>query len=241
MKIREDIDTVLFDLDGTLIPMDMEEFTSTYFGELAKKMESCGHDREKTIKSIWAATKEMIVNDGSCSNMDRFWQSFEQQLGPKVQELKGPLDEFYRVEFDEVGRVTKPNPYARKLVDALKQRGYTLILATNPLFPMDANIKRMNWVGLTTEDFLMVTSYENSSYCKPSLGYYEEILEKSGKKPESCVMIGNSVTEDLVAKQCGIDCFLVTDCIENAHVDYSGFPQGSFKELFNFFGIEEQV
>ena len=31
------ITTVLFDLDGTLLPMELEEFTNTYFGLLAKK------------------------------------------------------------------------------------------------------------------------------------------------------------------------------------------------------------
>ena len=32
------IDTVLFDLDGTLLPMDQEEFVNTYLGLLAKKL-----------------------------------------------------------------------------------------------------------------------------------------------------------------------------------------------------------
>ena len=30
-------DAVLFDLDGTLLPMELEKFTNTYFGLLAKK------------------------------------------------------------------------------------------------------------------------------------------------------------------------------------------------------------
>ena len=31
------ITTVLFDLDGTLLPMELEKFTNTYFGLLAKR------------------------------------------------------------------------------------------------------------------------------------------------------------------------------------------------------------
>ena len=32
------IKTILFDLDGTLLPMDQEVFTKSYFAELAKKL-----------------------------------------------------------------------------------------------------------------------------------------------------------------------------------------------------------
>lgn len=32
------IKTVMFDLDGTLLPMDQDQFTQYYFGLLAKKL-----------------------------------------------------------------------------------------------------------------------------------------------------------------------------------------------------------
>ena len=38
------ITTVLFDLDGTLLPMELEQFTNTYFGLLAKKAAPFGYD-----------------------------------------------------------------------------------------------------------------------------------------------------------------------------------------------------
>jgi FMN phosphatase YigB (HAD superfamily) len=34
---------VLFDLDGTLLPMDMDKFIKTYFGGLAKRMAPFGY------------------------------------------------------------------------------------------------------------------------------------------------------------------------------------------------------
>ncbi|MDD2504058.1 MAG: hypothetical protein PHG58_09485 [Clostridia bacterium] len=33
------LDTILFDLDGTLLPMDMNEFIRIYFGELGKALQ----------------------------------------------------------------------------------------------------------------------------------------------------------------------------------------------------------
>lgn len=36
--------TVLFDLDGTLLPMELEEFTNTYFALLAKKAAPFGYE-----------------------------------------------------------------------------------------------------------------------------------------------------------------------------------------------------
>ena len=37
MALNQKITTVLFDLDGTLLPMDEKKFIKAYFGELAKK------------------------------------------------------------------------------------------------------------------------------------------------------------------------------------------------------------
>ena len=38
-----EIKNVLFDLDGTLLPMDMEEFTNGYFGLLTQKLAPRGY------------------------------------------------------------------------------------------------------------------------------------------------------------------------------------------------------
>ena len=41
--------TVLFDLDGTLLPMDQDIFIKKYFGLLAQKLAPHGYDPEKLI------------------------------------------------------------------------------------------------------------------------------------------------------------------------------------------------
>ena len=57
------ITTVLFDLDGTLLPMDQDQFVKMYFGLLAKAL--APRDPEALIRGVWTGTKAMMTNDGS--------------------------------------------------------------------------------------------------------------------------------------------------------------------------------
>ena len=70
------IKMVLFDLDGTLLPMDQDAFTEGYFRLLAQKMEPHGYDAKQLVNAIWAGTAAMVKNDGSRSNEEAFWEKF---------------------------------------------------------------------------------------------------------------------------------------------------------------------
>ena len=127
------------------------------------------------------------------------------------------------------------DPRAAEAIREIKAMGYRTILATNPLFPAIATMSRVRWTGLQPEDFELITSFENSCYAKPNLKYFEEILEKQGLKPEECVMVGNDVAEDMVARHLGLKVFLMTDCLINKPgADITQFPHGSFPELMEF-------
>ena len=94
----------------------------------------------------------------------------------------------------------------------------------------------MRWAGLSPEDFEFYTVFENSSFCKPNLKYYEEILEKIGCKAEECIMVGNDVSEDMITEQLGMQVFLLTHSLINKeNKDISVYPNGDFKELKAFF------
>ena len=231
MKLK----AVLFDLDGTLLPMNQELFMKLYFGNLAKKLAPLGYEPQKLIDSIWAGTAAMVKNDGSKTNEEAFWNRFSELLGKDCRTDEPVFDEFYRNEFIEAKAACDCNPMARELIDFLKSKGLTLILATNPLFPPVATEQRVQWAGLTPEDFLLYTTYDNSSYCKPNPNYYKEILEKTGFSTEEGLMVGNDATEDMVAEELGMKVFLLTDCLLNTkNVDISKYPQGSFHDLLTF-------
>lgn len=225
------MDTILFDLDGTLLPLDQQEFTRTYFSLLARKLAPLGYEKNKLIETVWAGSAAMVRNDGSRSNRERFWETFHGVFGYKA-EAEPLADEFYGKEFDAVRQVLHAERDLAPLLAALREKGFTLILATNPLFPLVAIRTRLRWLNLREEDFAFITSYENSRYCKPNLDYYRALLRETGREPTRCLMVGNNVQEDMCAANLGASVYLVTDFLENPDgADISAYPHGNFAEL----------
>jgi len=229
------IDTILLDLDGTLLQFLQNEFIDAYLSEISKVFANLGLDAESAIAAVWIGTKAMIQGGGSKSNRERFWQRFSEHLGigsERLPEVEAACDSFYSNGFDAVKSVLTPSDIPKRLVHAMKQKGYGMVLATNPLFPLCAVETRLGWTGLKARDFLLVTHYANSAYCKPDPGYFREIFSKINKAPECCLMAGNSPSEDMVAGSLGADTFLVTDCLENqAGADVSIYRRGTLSEL----------
>ena len=223
---------ILFDLDGTLLPMDQDVFIKAYFGGIAQKLAPHGYDPEKLIKAIWAGTYTMIKNDGSRTNEEAFWDYFTTIFGETARDDEKIFEEFYRLEFQKVQQVCGFDPKAAEMIARLKDMGFTLALATNPIFPAIATQSRMRWAGLKEEDFAFYTTYENSTFCKPNPEYYRQVLQKLGADPTECLMVGNDVTEDMVAQTLGMQVFLLTDCLINKEdKDISAWPHGSFDAL----------
>ena len=221
----------LFDLDGTLLPLDEEIFIEKYFGHLAIKFKELNLNPEQMIKRLWAGTKAMIENNGKKTNEEVFWDVFYPEKD-NLKEVKESLESFYRNEFEKVKSSTFPSLYSDEIIKALKEKGKNIVLATNPLFPSVATEKRIKWAMLEKDDFQFITTYENSSYAKPSLYYYEMILKKLNFLPEETIMIGNDALEDMVAKELGLSTFLVTDCLNNKfNVDINQFNHGTLKDL----------
>lgn len=231
------ITTVFFDLDGTLLPMDQDVFLKAYLGGLAEKMAPYGYDSDLLVKSIWKGTGAMVLNDSSTRNDEVFWNVFADIYGKDVRRDEAVFEDFYRTEFQDVKNVCGFDPRAAETVRTLKNMGFRLILATNPLFPAIATYSRIRWAGLCPEDFEYITTYENSYHSKPNPDYYREILGKLNLKPEACLMVGNDVSEDMIASQIGMNVFLLTDCLINKHLeDIRQFPNGSFPELLEYVG-----
>lgn len=226
------ITTVLFDLDGTLLPMDQEVFIKDYFGRLARKLAPYGYEPKKLIEGVWAGTKAMIQNTGEKTNEEAFWTACDAYLGCAASKDKAIHADFYQNEFNEVKASCGFEKKAAQIVSWLKEKGIRVVLATNPLFPSVATENRIRWAGLQPENFEYFTTFENSHYCKPNLDYYREILEKLCLNPEECLMVGNDVGEDMITRQLGMQVFLLTDCLINKTGEViSGYPHGGFAEL----------
>lgn len=230
------IDTVLFDLDGTLLPMDQDEFINTYMGLLAKKLAPQGYDPNHLIAAIWAGTKAMVENDGARTNEEVFWEDFCHIFGADARKDEPLFEEFYATDFVHARTVCGFDPAVGEIAALLKEQGVTMAMATNPLFPAIATRQRIRWAGLDPEDYALITTYENSRHSKPNPDYYRDILAVIGKRPENCLMVGNDVGEDMLpAKKLGMEVFLLTPCMINkTGADIGQFPHGGFAELKEF-------
>ena len=228
------IKAVLFDLDGTLLPMDEEYFKKIYFGAVYKKIAYLGYTLDELLKVIWYGTKAMIQNDGSQTNEELFWKKFIEVHPDRLEENKENFVEFYNNIFPTLGHTCGYQPLAKDFIQALKDKGYEVIIASNPIFPIVATKARIRWAGCNPDDFKYITAYENSRFSKPNLKYYEEVLEKTGYNPEEVIMVGNDVREDMIVNKLGIDSYLITDCLLNLdNEDINKYKHGNFEEIMN--------
>lgn len=229
---QQKITTILFDLDGTLLPMDNAAFTKGYFKLLAARLAPLGYEPEKLVDAVWSGTAAMVKNDGSQNNEAAFWKRFSEIYGEKVLGDLPVFENFYATDFQQAKAMCGFNPKAAEAVRTARDLGLRVALATNPIFPAIATESRIRWAGLQPEDFELYTTYENIGYCKPNPAYYQELLNRLSEAPERCLMVGNDVAEDMIAKKLGMQVFLLTDCIINKdEADISVYPRGGFDEL----------
>lgn len=229
------ISTILFDLDGTLLPMDQEKFVKSYIGRMANKLALHGYDPELLTAGLWKGTAAMVKNTGEKTNEEIFWNVFNAVLGRDCRDDDEKFMDYYRNEFQLVAQECGFDPRAAEAITEIKALGYRVALATNPLFPAIATLSRAKWAGLDPEDFDLITTYENSCHCKPNPDYYRDILATLNLDSENCVMVGNDVQEDMVARTLGMKVFLLTDSLINrTGEDICQYPHGSFGELMEY-------
>ena len=198
---------VLFDLDGTLLPIDTMEFLQKYLRAIGEKV-SPVMPPETFVKGLLQATDKMVSNlDPSLTNEEVFWQNFKPFIKDKENEVLQLIDQFYREDFYQLGQGVQSDPQAVRVVEELHRQGLTLVLATNSIFPREAIVQRLSWGGLDPHLFNFITSYENMHFCKPNIQYYSEIIDVIGEQPEECLMVGNDAEEDMIAGKIGIRTF----------------------------------
>lgn len=230
------IKAVCFDLDGTLLPLDIDEFCKYYFGMLAKRMAAHGYEPMALIDAIKVGTKAMYQNDGRDTNETVFWNAFCKIFGEGARADEPKFAEFYETEFDKARDACGFEPEAAPTVQACLDRGLRVCAATNPLFPEIATRKRLTWAGVDPKSLAFYTTYEDCRYCKPHPGYFTDVAKRLGLSPEECLMVGNDVDEDMAAAEVGMPVFLLLNehLLNRSSRDVSAYPQGGFAELMDY-------
>ncbi len=228
------IDAILFDLDGTLLPMSEKKFLYDYLENFALFCTRIGFDPDIMTKSLLYGMQKMMQSTGG-TNEQRFWDACFEKAGMSRLSDRSVFTDFYRFEFLNVKKSVSPTPLAAECIKAAKAKQRKVILATNPIFPQIATLKRIEWAGLNAEDFEIITTYEDYSFTKPDPEYYHSVLAKAQLDPKNCVMIGNDVCEDMCTEKLGMKTFLITDCIINRNDDdISRFQSGSIADCLEF-------
>ena len=225
---------ILFDLDGTLLPMDIDLFTKQYVGSIVEFMSKNGRNGKLIANAVFKGVIAMGQNTGAVTNEVAFWNAFKEESGIDKKDIEDEFMVFYETVFDSVDSgVQSPNMI--EAVSVLKEKGYKLYLTTNPLFPSIATQKRVKWAGLDINDFEIVTTYEDFSHCKPSTAYYQEVIDRCHLDIKECMMVGNDVKEDGVVETMGIPVYLVNDYLLNKYnLEINSTYLGTSQEFLGF-------
>ena len=230
---------VFFDLDGTLLPMDVDEFMKQYFTALGGYVARMGIAPDQFMAGMKRGITAMATNNSGHANAESFWPEFlaciDMPEGVTTDTLRAAINSFYENDFGTLGAAVKPNPAAARAINTLAAKGYPLVLATMPMFPRRAVEWRLTWAGVDPAAFARITTYENSTAVKPKPNYYAENLAAAGVDGRDVLMVGNNTKEDLAACQLGCEGFLVTDFL----IDPIGFEvfsvrHGSLEKFANW-------
>jgi len=202
------ITTLLFDLDGTLIDMRprglrlrfMTRAFLRYLGAIPFW---------KLPTAFSKAMQNLQNNTSSFTNYKTFLQTLSSYTKTDPQEIERRTRLLISQDFARFSSSFIPRAGAKETVELGKTLGYKLVLATNPVWPLDAIRFRASWGGIQTDPFDFISHSEIMNRAKPSPEYYEQLLQKIETPAENCLMIGNDPHKDLPAGEAGIRTFLV--------------------------------
>ncbi|MFC2158371.1 HAD family hydrolase [Acidobacteriota bacterium] len=212
------LEVILFDLDNTLILFDESRYFRLYV-ELTARIFSDLIPMDEFHSKLMNSTQSLIENMGRKTNEEFFKEVFQKEFGDKRDAIWSRFQDFYSGPFDELREIVSVPPGIPAAVLKLKKMGKKIVAASNPFLPLDIQVKRLNWAGLKSEDFDLITHLGNMSYCKPQLEYYRQICDLMEASPEECLMAGNDPVNDMIAKKAGMLTYLTTD---SEDVDGSG-------------------
>jgi FMN phosphatase YigB (HAD superfamily) len=230
---------VLFDIDNTLILYDEARFLQSYFPMLAARFKDI-IPADRFADKLMQATLVMHQNDGSMTNRERFLGAFCQGADWSRDDIWSRFENFYLEDWDKLKNAVKIPDHAREVFGDISRKGLKIVIATNPIFPLVAQIKKLEWAGLGDIDAALVTNIDNMSFCKPQLGYFQQICGIIGEKPQGCLMVGDDPANDMVAAKIGMKTYQTVDSLDHQEIpleisrevigkNTEGIPSADFK------------
>jgi FMN phosphatase YigB (HAD superfamily) len=208
------IRAVLFDLDGTLLDIEIDVFLSSYFdalGPVVAEVIGNGADAATGLRAVLDVTSAMMLPHPKTTNRDVFNANFHRLTGVNL-DLKRfalPFERFYADVFPTLRNGLGPRDGARDAVLIAGFLGMKVAIATNPIFPADAIYERMRWADVSDLPIDLVTTYEIMHSTKPHPSYFSEVALMLGVSPRECLMVGDDRVLDMGAADVGMRTFYV--------------------------------
>lgn len=203
---------VVFDMDETLLSINLSAFVAVYAKDMAQIMGRIAHRNPLSMFAhLGGAMLALNSNDRDDrrTNLEFFNAEIEQRAGLP---LADPViaDAFVCYEREVLPHrndqliAARPREGAHEAIEAILDRGLRVALFTNPSFSRACIECRMGWGDLLDAPFELITTMENSTRCKPDPTYYLEHLGRMGLDPGEVLMVGNDPKRDFPTPDCGI-------------------------------------
>jgi HAD superfamily hydrolase (TIGR01549 family) len=228
--LDDKIKAILFDLDGTLIDVNLKLFIPGYLKLLSKTVDHL-IPSNKFVLAIMKSSDVIDKHSGPETNEEIFHKTFFPSVGYSREEIEPYFDKFYENDFKQLQQYTKKKPEARPVVQAVFDKDYAVAIATTPLLPLNAIKQRLDWAGVGDFPYNLITSIEFSCATKPNPLYYQQIFDFLSYPAEACLMVGDEA-KDLAASKLGCQTFLVES--ENTKIEPDTPEptyQGTLKDL----------
>ncbi len=214
---------VLFDLDDTLLKNSTQQFLPAYLRLLSQHLSRFA-PAEMIPMIVMECTAEMQTNnDPEVTNFEAFYRPFLAQLGVTFDEIQPWVESFYLQVYPSLKELVEPAPHGREVVTYLMDAGYTVAVATNPLFPEIAVEQRLDWAGVGDLPFALVTTMEEMHFSKPNPRYFEETLSLLGVSAENALMVGDDPERDILpAQSVGLHTWHITENASEAESPLHG-------------------
>ncbi len=190
MSVTSDIDTVIFDLDGTLLDT-LDDLTASVNYALAK---SGLPERNRTeVRRFLGNGAEELMRSAIEGRLS------DEQSDECIRIFK----DYYK---DHMNIKTKPYAGVMELIRKLLEKGYHLAIVSNKF---DTAVKKLNenyFEGL----FPVAIGESENVTRKPAPDTVIKALEELGSSKEKAIYVGDSEVDYLTAKNSGLPCVNVT-------------------------------
>lgn len=206
------IKAVLFDMDDTLLDINLTAFMTTYIADVSRILGAISGKNPASFGVPFARGYLAMGNpkraDGF-TNAEVLCQTFEHLTGiPLADPVIADAITCYETDVlpSRQGGLVAAHPMEGGLaaLECCQDMGLKIALATNPSFTENCIYVRMGWAGIADAPFERVSYMQNSTRLKPKARYYEEFISALGLTPEECLMVGNDAKRDFPKPNIGL-------------------------------------